>query len=468
MASWFPRPPRSTCGSRPAVPGPMVTLANGARRLSLSWPTALPEPVLQGDTATYSEVMPGVDLRLGADTDSFAHILVVKNAKAARNPALRELRFGLETTGISVQQGADGVIRAVDSTGEPIFLSDGARMWDSASAIETAGSRGGAAAAVAAEGGATESAWTEDVPVRLSSDALTVVPSAHMLTSPAARFPLYIDPGFNGGREIWTHVSRKNPNTSYWTDDNRDDMRVGQLWNGADDDDWRTLVQFNVSPLRDTKIVGAHVLTTVGHTGDCGPSPLQLWQTNRISSSSTVTWNNTKNKWWKRIAEVKATANKHVCPKGDDEVRFDQTAVRTMFQRVADEKGTMITLAFRAKSESDKYQWKKLTPGSTYLEITYNRKPVKPTGLKISPCNTNNCTSPVLTYLTKPTLEMAVSDPDGGTLTYRYEVWDGAKKVKQAESKDVVTGAKSGTTRRWTPPRALAEGLHYWRGVGCD
>jgi hypothetical protein len=113
-------------------------------------------------------------------------------------------------------------------------------------------------------------------------------------------------------------------------------------------------------------------------------------------------------------------------------------------------------------------QWKKLTPGSTYLEITYNRKPVKPTGLKISPCNTNNCTSPVLTYLTKPTLEMAVSDPDGGTLTYRYEVWDGAKKVKQAESKDGVTGAKSGTTRRWTPPKALAEGLHYWRGVGCD
>ena len=35
-----------------------------------------------------------------------------------------------------------------------------------------------------------------------------------LLTAPDTNYPVYIDPGWNGGKEIWTHVSLKSPNTS--------------------------------------------------------------------------------------------------------------------------------------------------------------------------------------------------------------------------------------------------------------
>src|SRR5687767_9958926 len=100
-------------------------------------------------------------------------------------------------------------------------------------------------------------------------------------------------------------------------------MRVGQLWGGASDDDWRTLVQFNVTPLKLATIRRASVLVRVWHTANCTKSPFQLWRTNAISRSSAVTWNSTKGKWWQRLAEVKATANKQSCPTtGVDAVEF--------------------------------------------------------------------------------------------------------------------------------------------------
>ena len=38
----------------------------------------------------------------------------------------------------------------------------------------------------------------------------------------------------------------------------------------------------------------------------------------------------------------------------------------------------------RAKSESDEYQWKKLIPGSTYLDVEYNHPPGVPGSLAFS------------------------------------------------------------------------------------
>ncbi|MFD0479756.1 hypothetical protein ACFQ0B_75140 [Nonomuraea thailandensis] len=51
--------------------------------MELGWTGALPKPTLSGDTATYPEVMPGVDLQVTADVDGFSHLLVVKSRAAA-------------------------------------------------------------------------------------------------------------------------------------------------------------------------------------------------------------------------------------------------------------------------------------------------------------------------------------------------------------------------------------------------
>ena len=66
----------------------MVTVANQAASLSLGSPVGdLPAPALAGNTATYREVLPGVDLQLRADVDGYSQVFVVKSAKAAANPS---------------------------------------------------------------------------------------------------------------------------------------------------------------------------------------------------------------------------------------------------------------------------------------------------------------------------------------------------------------------------------------------
>jgi hypothetical protein len=449
--------------------GPLLTVVRDGRSMALSWPGALRPPVLDGDTATYSEVLPGVDLLLTAHVDSFSEVLLVKTPTAAENTELRQLRFDLATQGVVVRRAADGFIRVETPSGEPVFVSDGARMWDKPQTSGTAVSQRplGADPAPAALPQDPEPRRVEDLPVHLDSTSLTVVPSQQMLTDPATVYPVSIDPGFNGGKEIWTHVSRKNPTKSYWSDKStRGDMRVGQLWQGSSDDDWRTIVQFDVTKLKGSQIKRAAVLVNVRHSANCSPSPFQLWRTNRVDKSASVTWNSTKDKWWKSLGQVNATANKSACPKGNDEVRFAQTAVRDAFQDAT--ANSTITLAFRAKSESDDYQWKKLIPDSAYLDIFYNNTPGKPTGLAFSPCYVACGSGTAVTSSKRPALSMKATDPNGGKLTYMYEVYAANKTTRVAGSDTTVTGVASGSQRSWTLKSDLKDGQYYWRGKACD
>jgi hypothetical protein len=143
-------------------PGPLLTVTRGGRSLSMSWPGELPPPTLDGDTATYAEVLPGVDLKLAAGVDSFSEVLVVKTPQAAKNTELARIQFGLDLQGVSMKQDPDGgFLRAEGSGGEAVFVSDGARMWDSPKPV-TAALRASAVVQV-------DPPRTEDVPVVLVS-----------------------------------------------------------------------------------------------------------------------------------------------------------------------------------------------------------------------------------------------------------------------------------------------------------
>jgi hypothetical protein len=452
--------------------GPMLTLASGERSLALSWPYgALPTPDLADNTATYAEVLPGVDLKLTAYADSFSQVLVVKTPVAAESSKLRELRFGLATEGITMRKDGDGFIQAVTPEQVPLFVSDGARMWDRPQALAAAQARTRTAtSSTTPVPHEPESRRVEDIPVHLDDTSLTVVPSQAMLTDPSTAYPVSIDPGFNGGKEIWTHVSRKNPTKSYWTDSaTRDQMRVGQMWHGTDTDDWRTIVQFNTSGLAAaTKIISAAVHVNVWHSADCTPSPLQLYRTSWINGAGAVTWDNTKDKMWTVLGTVNATANKNACPKGNDEVRFAQTAVKDAFANVAGNDYTTLTLAFRAQNEANEYQWKKLVPDSTYLDVVYNRTPGVPTNLGFSPCYVACGNGTAVTTSKRPVLSMNATDPDGGTLRYEYDVYAADKTTRKATSGTTVTGVASGAQRTWTLQSDLADGAYFWRGRACD
>jgi hypothetical protein len=454
---------------------PMLTIVKDGKSLSMTWPFPLPPPTLLESTATYSEVLPGVDLQLTASVDSFSQILIVKSPLAAQHSAVRRLQFGIAAQGVALRQEAGGVIKAADDAGNPIFVSDGARMWDKPQKVKPpditpppAPGEGLVAAEDPAPTPEPLPTLQADLPVEVAADSLTIIPSPLIIDDPTAKWPVYIDPGFNGGSEIWTHVSRKSPTKSFWSDSNRDTMRVGQVWQAAASDDWRTLVQFNVTKLKGASIKRASVLVNVKHSASCALTPFQLWRTNAISKSSSVTWNSTKDKWWKVLGEVKAMANKSSCPKGNDEVEFSQAAVKSAFQDAATKNYGTVTLAFRAKSESDNYQWKKLVPGSTYLDIEYNHKPGKPSNLAFSPCYVSCAINTAVTSTKRPTLGMRSADPNGGALRYEFEVYAADKKTLKAKSGTTVTGVASGGQRTWSLKSDLPDGSYFWRGKGCD
>jgi hypothetical protein len=66
----------------------MLRLGSGQGSMSLGWPGTLPVPTLSGATATYAEVLKGVDLELTATAEGYREILVVKSAEAASSPDL--------------------------------------------------------------------------------------------------------------------------------------------------------------------------------------------------------------------------------------------------------------------------------------------------------------------------------------------------------------------------------------------
>ncbi|MFC9061264.1 LamG domain protein jellyroll fold domain protein, partial [Streptomyces sp. NPDC057074] len=129
---------------------PLARIEDAGRSLALDWPGPLPAPRLDGSSALYPEVLPGVDLQVRATPQSFQHVLVVKTPEAAASEELEKLTFGLRTQNLSVREGAAGNLAPVDGNGTTVFKAPPARMWDSAGQdttgtqpqLMTAGARG--------------------------------------------------------------------------------------------------------------------------------------------------------------------------------------------------------------------------------------------------------------------------------------------------------------------------------------
>lgn len=122
---------------------PFVTLRRAGREMSLTWPDGvLPAPKIEGSTATYAEVHPGVDLVVRAEADGFGHLLVVKTPQAAAAPEIAKIALGLKTVGLKVSEDASWAIAAKDEAVDgTVFEAGKPKMWDSAATAESGTTR---------------------------------------------------------------------------------------------------------------------------------------------------------------------------------------------------------------------------------------------------------------------------------------------------------------------------------------
>jgi hypothetical protein len=193
--------------------GPLVTLSTPAgQSLSMTLPFTLPAPTVSGGTALYPSVLPGVDLQATVDNQgSFQEVLIVHNAAAAANPALRTLSVATSAHGLKVGTTAAGGLTATAPDGTVAFSGPAPVMWDSDNSAtkaatpataataaspgrSTAAANGTADAVASSAAGPGAGAQVARVPMSDTSGTLKLVPDAGLLTAPPGGYPVYVDP----------------------------------------------------------------------------------------------------------------------------------------------------------------------------------------------------------------------------------------------------------------------------------
>ncbi|WP_285611587.1 FG-GAP-like repeat-containing protein [Actinokineospora globicatena] len=435
---------------------PLMAFTRNGKRMALSWPGVLPAPVLSGDTATYPEVLKGVDLQLRAEAGGARLLVVVKDRAAAANPELAALRYRYSTSGLRLrQEGGSGAVSAVDGSGAVVFAAGTPVMWDSSDTRPAA--RG---AAISAEG--TPSRKEAAMPVRLDGAELAVVPDAAVLTAPDTVYPVSIDPWFTADTWAWTYVNKKFPNQSYWS--YAREVGTNSGYESTDGTTQRAYFRMGTSAVNGKDIISATFRTNMYHSWTCTKTETQLWAGGDIGPATT--WNNQP---WRRLI-TSVTAAKKSGGTGDCApgiVEFD--AKSAVVEAAANNyPNTVLSLQAPVAVEDalNTQSWKKFS-SDPKLVIEYNSPPDTPANLYGDinlPC-ASGADRPVTN--TSPTLFATGTDPDSANVQLQYE-W--VKLDGTAVGGYVTPFLASGTRfSAVVPTSGLVNGTVYkWRVRGAD
>ncbi|MEV6606904.1 LamG-like jellyroll fold domain-containing protein [Kutzneria sp. NPDC051319] len=264
---------------------PLATTASGVTTYSVSWTASLPTPTVDGSTATYHDVLPGVDLQAAATiTGGFSEVLVVKDKQAASNPALARLQLPTKVSGGSVATGKTGGITVTGVKGGNTLAASTPFMWDSNTKVPTPaknGPRTPAGAQVAPDASTSTHpglvARTGSIKAEATANTLTLVPDKRLLADAGTVFPLYIDPSFHWknpsedmGNPSFDEVKQGYPctDTSFWdkTDQAGDGGYLAVGYNdfgGGCLGDMRSYFQWTLPQ----EIWGAHIGNVLGQPG---------------------------------------------------------------------------------------------------------------------------------------------------------------------------------------------------------
>ncbi|WP_283137198.1 phospholipase A2 [Rhizohabitans arisaemae] len=432
--------------------GPLVRASLEGTELTLGSPVgALPTPTLTGATATYPEVMPGVDLQVTADVDGFSEKLIVKNRWAAANPALKRLSFPAVTKKGSLKADGDGNLTVTAASGKEVFVAPAAQMWDASHERSVKGLRVPGITTDTAEEGKRR-----PIATRIAKGALEVLPDTAMLTDPQARFPLVIDPGFTSYRYSWNYVESAYPTTRYHN--TAEHARVGSSNGGSSK--IRSFWNMNLAGMGTRKTIQAATFSAREiWAWSCSPRNVELHRVPTVAT--TVTWNTQPagNKFIgaKNVAYGWSSAGiggASSCPAAW--VGWD---VKTALQEIMNSGGTSISFMLKAASETDNTHWKRFE-NNPKLTVTYNTPPAAPTALTAAPCSAV-CASPATVTSLRPTLKARLTDPDGQPVNSVFEVWTPNRTTLVTSG--AVGDVASGSVASWTAP-ALTEGTTYhWR-----
>jgi concanavalin A-like lectin/glucanase superfamily protein len=405
-------------GARKGAGAPLLQLSTDGMATGLDWLGDLPEPVVTGSTATYSEVLPGVDLKVESGVDTAYEVVVVKTPEAATN--LTKLTMGLPVHGLTVTKAGDGSLHARNAKGEDVFTAKAPKMWDSSGVTpaDTDFVRGPAA------GGRTAAVATT-----LNRDMITLEPDANLLRAKDAVFPLYVDPtwqpnycggcGRNHYLVQYACGSGKTPGFTEWDSD--DQLRVGFIGDGTSSCaehlvTARSYVEMNLGGLAGKEIISSSLNLAVNNSKSCSGSNNVHLITSPIYNGQAFGAGPTTGPWLGFVSG---------CPTN---VGYDVTG--TVDDVVQSGSGT-ITFGILSPNENDINTWKRYSTQVGFT-VTYNSapNPIRSlqlyNGTRAYPC-AEGANRPVVGKTSTSYIGKAnVSDPDGGMLYAGFRIYRGA------------------------------------------
>jgi hypothetical protein len=470
-----------------------VTLGEEGKSFTLSWPTPLPEPVLHGDTAEYREVLPGVDLLASASVTGYSYVLEVKTSEAARSPELAELRLPVRSEGLDLGTGPTGGLQAVDASGERVFGGQAPKMWDSANAGLPADAVPASGTDTPAQEAPDAGAKVVDMTLDVSATAVTVEPDRALLTAADTDFPVYIDPEAGMSKSEWLYVSSSHPSTEFHKFKDEEGVgrcsakTIGGIYYVCSGSPYtnRMYFQFATKGWKNRTISKAVFEVYETFSFSCTKSAVNLHMVAEGGVDSATNWNNKPKDGDLMVDRTVAYGRGDSCSPdapaswvdfADNADESNENLTASVRKKAAGE--DPIAFSLRAADEDDPNSWKRFRGDNAKLVVTYNTRPDKPTGERLTnpdekTCTTDNTKRPWIRDAT-PRMSVTGTDADshtdgsGQNLTAAFQVWD------QDTSRPLVYEGKDGPQNegkfeREIPVRELKHGGGYrWRAQTYD
>ncbi|WP_338709627.1 ricin-type beta-trefoil lectin domain protein [Streptomyces virginiae] len=378
--------------------GPMATMTTAdGKKLALKAPFPLPKPSLNGDSALYPSVLPGVDLELSATTlGGWRQVLIVRTAEAAANPAVKRLHLAVEADGLTVSADGAGNLKAADGQGRTRFSAPTPLMWDSAgtavaasaappksapaptSRSDSAEATGDTATPSSADGPGT-GATVQKITATVDARGIQLVPDAALLGQGAG--PWYIDPGWNptldNANQAWAQVQEAYRETNEFngTQDGQDRPAAGycgyRYGNPPCTGVGRTRAYFQIGV--DSRLHGAEVINAtfyadvVSSSSPSTVTPMGLYSTGYISNPTS--WDhqpcgeNSRMEGCSKVGSVDMS--------GSGEIQFD---VKDLVRTAVANKWPTVTLGLAPDDEYEK-RYRQRFSNTPHIVVEYDIQP---------------------------------------------------------------------------------------------
>ncbi|MHC6219204.1 hypothetical protein [Arthrobacter sp. MMS24-S77] len=400
-----------------------------------SWPFGiLPEPVVQGNTATYSSVLPGVDLIQVTHKTGVSQVLKIATAAAAKDPRVSQMRILLDAQNASVQTEAGGGLEAKGKdTGSTELRTAAGQWWDSSQTGASATDPGGPGI-------------TRSFSLRLGSEngkQTQVFGMNEILNTPNLQYPLYVDPDWSVTRASYLYVDSAYPNTPYWNGQYTDStVHVGYLPASWAPDGvqhvTRGYYQFATQPMVGKVILAARMNAWESWASSCTATPVDAWVTGGVSPGTT--WNAQPGLVGKVDSKTVAMGYPG-CAAGT--VGFDLMALKSTLAQVG-----QWTVSLRAGNEGDPLGWKRFNNDASVI-VTYDTPPTTPNIWTISHALWTGAPF-ASTYVTRdrqPIYTVGASDPDGnagGPIQVWFSVFNSSGQVMFSTTTPVTVPGSGG------------------------